>query len=257
MKSQITPLLVLIAASLSSASPLSILLPPICPTIGLPATRAAQVRAAFQSSGIIPDIFTSINPTTELQVLYGNIPENLGNTFSAAQTLQEPIISFPPEALYPPSTKYTYIQLDPDAPGPSLPLLRSYLHHIIYNLQPSCVFAQSPVIQARYMPLTPLSVAPHRYVSLLFRQPAGEYKPPALNLIEDVARAPFDLAAYVQQAGLVLVGGNFMREGLGSSVCALVPGCTSSGVGYVGAKNGTALRTDLLSGILNLLPVKE
>ncbi|KAE9579251.1 hypothetical protein CGMCC3_g4931 [Colletotrichum fructicola] len=244
MKSQITPLLVLIAASLSSASPLSILLPPICPTIGLPATRAAQVRAAFQSSGIIPDIFTSINPTTELQVLYGNIPENLGNTFSAAP-------------LYPPSTKYTYIQLDPDAPGPSLPLLRSYLHHIIYNLQPSCVFAQSPVIQARYMPLTPLSVAPHRYVSLLFRQPAGEYKPPALNLIEDVARAPFDLAAYVQQAGLVLVGGNFMREGLGSSVCALVPGCTSSGVGYVGAKNGTALRTDLLSGILNLLPVKE
>ncbi|CAI0653047.1 unnamed protein product, partial [Colletotrichum noveboracense] len=172
-------------------------------------------------------------------------------------TLQEPTISFPPELLHPPSTKYTYIQLDPDAPGPSLPLLRSYLHHIVYNLQPSCVFAQSPVTQARYMPLTPLSVAPHRYVSLLFRQPAGEYKPPALNLVEDVARAPFDLAAYVQQAGLVLVGGNFMREGLGSSVCALVPGCTSSGVGYGGAKNGTALRTDLLGGILNLLPVKE
>ncbi|KAJ0361693.1 hypothetical protein COL26b_013642 [Colletotrichum chrysophilum] len=195
MKPQTISLLPLLAVSLSSASPLSILQPPICPTIGLPATRAAQVRAAFQSSGIIPDILTSINPTTELQVLYGNIPENLGNTFSAAQTLQEPTISFPPEALYPPSTKYTYIQLDPDAPGPSLPLLRSYLHHIIYNLQPSCVFAQSPVTEARYMPLTPLSVAPHRYVSLLFRQPPGEYTPPALNLVEDVARAPFDLAA--------------------------------------------------------------
>ncbi|KAH0429029.1 phosphatidylethanolamine-binding protein [Colletotrichum camelliae] len=251
-------LLPLLAAPLSSASPLSILLPPICPTIGLPATRAAQVRAAFQSSGIIPDILTSINPTTELQVLYGNIPENLGNTFSVPQTLQEPTISFPPEPLHPASTtKYTYIQLDPDAPGPSLPLLRSYLHHITYNLQPSCVFAQSPQTQARYMPLTPLSVAPHRYVSLLFRQPSGDYKPPALNLVEDVARAPFDLGAYVQQAGLVLVGGNFMREGLGSSVCALVPGCTSSGVGYVGPQNGTALTTDLLSGILNALPIKE
>lgn len=106
------------------------------------------------------------------------------------------------------------------------------------------------------MPLTPLSVAPHRYVSLLYRQPAG-YTPPPLDLVEDVARAPFDLGRYVSEAGLVLVGGDFMREGLGTTVCALVPGCTANGVGYVGPRNGTALPTDGLGRLLSGLPVKE
>jgi hypothetical protein len=92
------------------------------------------------------------------------------------------------------------------------------------------------------MALTPLSVAPHRYVSLLYRQPAGTYTPPQLNLVADVARAPFDLAGYVRKGGLVLVGGNFMREGLGTTVCTLVPGCTATGEGYNGPRDGTALK---------------
>lgn len=165
------------------------------------------------------------------------------------ETLQEPTISFPPEEGYDPSsTKYTYIQVDPDAPGPALPLLRQFLHHIIYDLQPSCVAAQSPKTQARYMALTPLSVSAHRYVSLLYRQPEN-YTPPQLNLVEDVVRAPFSLENYVNEAGLVLVGGNFMREGLGTTVCALVPGCTADGVGYDGPLDGTAL-----DGVLALIP---
>jgi hypothetical protein len=32
-----------------------------------------------------------------------------------------------------------------------------------------------------------------------------------------------------------------MREGLGSTVCALVPGCTADGVGYNGRLDGSAL----------------
>jgi hypothetical protein len=91
------------------------------------------------------------------------------------------------------------------------------------------------------MLLTPLSVAPHRYVSLLYRQPQGSYTPPPLSVVDSVARAPFDLQKYVQQGGLVLVGGSFMREGLGSTVCALVPGCTADGVGYNGRLDGSAL----------------
>jgi hypothetical protein len=90
------------------------------------------------------------------------------------------------------------------------------------------------------MLLTPLSVAPHRYVSLIYRQPPN-YSPPPLNLVEDVVRAPFDLDKYVRKAGLVLVGGNFMREGLGSTVCSLVPGCTADGRGYAGPRDGSAL----------------
>jgi hypothetical protein len=96
-----------------------------------------------------------------------------------------------------------------------------------------------------YMPLTPLSVAAHRYVSLVYRQPAGDYSPPQLSLVDSVARAPFDLQAYVEEGRLELVGGNYMREGLGSTVCALVPGCTQSGEGYEGPLDGSALNSAL------------
>ncbi|KAF6825131.1 phosphatidylethanolamine-binding protein [Colletotrichum musicola] len=256
MKSLSLVLAALLAAS-SSASPLSVLLiQPSCPNSNISASRAAEVVSKFASARVVPDSVPGITPTVDLRVKYGNIPENLGNEFSALQTLQEPVIGFDPEMGYDPSTtRYTYIQLDPDAPGPAFPLLRQYLHHIIYDIAPSCVPSQTPKTQARYMPLTPLSISPHRYVSLLYRQPAGAYTPPALSLLDDVARAPFDLEKYVQEAGLTLVGGNFMREGLGSSVCGLVPGCTSSGVGYGGVGDGRAIRTDLLGVILNGLGI--
>ncbi|KAF2113798.1 phosphatidylethanolamine-binding protein [Lophiotrema nucula] len=152
-----------------------------CPASGITAARAAQVRSAFQTSKIIPDTVPDIQPMTELRVKYANINENLGNSFSAAQTLQEPTFSFDPESGYNPSTtKYTYIQVDPDAPGPELPVLRHFLHHIVYDVQPSCIATQTPKTQARYMPLTPLSVSAHRYISLLYRQPptAELYAPP-------------------------------------------------------------------------------
>jgi hypothetical protein len=254
-----SPLTLLLAAT-SYASPLLSDRQSTCPTSSsISASRAVQIRSAFQQAGVIPDVVPSITPTIELTVKYGNINENLGNTFtvprtfpspitlipthrSFTETLQEPIFSFPPEANHnPATTKYTYIQVDPDAPGPALPLLRQFLHHIIYDVQPSCIPSQSPKTQASYMLLTPLSVAPHRYVSLLYRQPQGSYTPPPLSVVDSVARAPFDLQKYVREAGLVLVGGNFMREGLGSTVCALVPRCTVDGVGYNGPLDGSAL----------------
>ncbi|KAH7083568.1 phosphatidylethanolamine-binding-like protein [Paraphoma chrysanthemicola] len=221
-----------------------------CPSDGLSASRAAEIRSAFQSSGVIPDSVPDLQPTTELSVRYGNINENLGNEFNVLQTLQEPIFSFDPEPDFDPSTtKYTYIQVDPDAPGPALPLLRQFLHHIVYDIQPSCIAAQTPKTQARYMPPTPLSVSAHRYVSLLYRQPPN-YTPPQLNLIEDIVRAPFDLQAYVAEGGLELVGGNFMREGLGTTLCAIVPGCTATGEGYDGPLDGSALTgvVDIITG---------
>ena len=99
------------------------------------------------------------------------------------------------------------------------------------------------------MLLTPLSVSAHRYVSLLYRQPPN-YTPPPLNLVEDLARAPFDLQKYVNEGGLTLVGGNYMLEGLGTTLCALVRGCTTDGVGYSGPKDGSALPK---TGILGLI----
>lgn len=206
----------LLLAATATASPLLEKKQSTClSSAGISAARAAEVRSKFQSSGVIADVVPDIQPTTELTVKYGNINENLGNTFivlrmsisltlaplappylhipnvhqslhaepstdvSGPETLQEPTFSFPPEqGLNPATTKYTYIQVDPDTPGPALPILRQFLHHIVYDVQPSCIAAQNPKTQARYMALTPLSVSAHRYVSLIYRQP-DNYSPAA------------------------------------------------------------------------------
>lgn len=82
------------------------------------------------------------------------------------------------------------------------------------------------------MPLTPLSIAAHRYTFLVYRQPPN-YTPPAdIHYVPGV-RNNFDLNAYVAEAGLMgPVGGNYMLEGLAQDVCLVTPNCTADGVGY-------------------------
>lgn len=123
--------------------------------------------------------------------------------------------------------------LDPDAPGPKLPILADFLHWIVSDVQPSCVANQKRKQVAPYMSPTPLSVAPHRYTYLIYRQPPNYVPPPSLNYVPGV-RAKFDLAKYIKDSGLIgPVGGNYYREGLAQTVCLVTPGCTQDGTGYV------------------------
>ena len=146
------------------------------------------------------------------------------------ETLNQPSISFTAESGYDPSTtKYTIFLVDPDPPSPKAPILKDFLHLEIYDAQPSCITSQSPKTIATYMALTPLSVAAHRYTILVYRQPPNYVPPPDTHYAPGAARGNFDLNAYVAKAGLMgPVGGNFFREGLGSTVCAITPGCVQS-----------------------------
>jgi len=49
----------------------------------------------------------------------------------------------------------------------------------------------------------------------VYRQPAGVFVPPVQ--LAEITRNNFDLGGFVEKAGLVLVGGNFLREGLAST----------------------------------------
>ena len=104
--------------------------------------------------------------------------------------------------------------VDPDAPGPAAPLLADFLHWIVSDIQPQCITTQERKTVAPYMLPTPLSVTPHRYTFLIYRQPPNYAPPPSLNYLPGV-RAAFDLAAYVKEAKLQgPVGGNYYLEGL-------------------------------------------
>jgi len=80
------------------------------------------------------------------------------------------VFNFTAEQDYDPSTtKYLFIIVDPDAPGPEAPILRQFLHTIVYNISPSCMpnpatTTEGGTVFVPYAPLTPLSVASHRCV---------------------------------------------------------------------------------------------
>lgn len=122
--------------------------------------------------------------------------------------------------------------VDPDAPGPALPILADFLHWIVSDVQPKCITNQIRKQVASYMAPTPLSVSPHRYTFLIYRQPPNYVPPPSLQYLP-ANRALFDLAGYVEEAKLQgPVGGNYYREGQAQNVCLLLPGCTQDGTGY-------------------------
>lgn len=86
----------------------------------------------------------------------------------------------------PASTKYTLIMVDPDAPEPTSPLLRYFLHYIVSDAQPDCVASQDRKVVAPYMFPTPLSIAPHRYTFLIYQQPpnyVSSFLPPSFLLV--------------------------------------------------------------------------
>jgi hypothetical protein len=75
------PTLLFLAAT-AYASPLLQDRQSTCPTSFLSTARASEIRSKFAAANVIPDSVPSFTPTTELTVKYGNINENLGNTFS-------------------------------------------------------------------------------------------------------------------------------------------------------------------------------
>lgn len=90
----------------------------------------------------------------------------------------------------------------------------TFLHWEVANAQPSCIKNQSPQTIALYQPLTPASTEQHRYTFLVYRQPEGYVPEP----ITPQLRVGFDVNAYAARGGLVLVGGNFLREAITNGI---------------------------------------
>ncbi|KAH6724036.1 hypothetical protein BKA61DRAFT_727800, partial [Leptodontidium sp. MPI-SDFR-AT-0119] len=136
------------------------------------------------------------------------------------QTVPEPTFTFSAEQDYDPKpTKYLKLIIDPDAPGPDgtiqAPLqgvLSDFFHLAIEDAQPDCV-TQSPR-QYECLNPTPLSVAPHRYIFLVCRQPKNLSR-------HSLCLWPLLVSTYsslLTSMILELVGGNFYLQGAGTNV---------------------------------------
>lgn len=205
-------LLAALAVSTATASPL-------LPRANCPLPSKAQLTVvdnAIYAAKLVPDLISAFSGSLLINAAFGTNTVNLGNTLTVTDTLPPPTFNITAEANYPASTtKYTVLLLDPDVPSPLLPVdrdtLGDYTHLIVSDVQPSCITSQTQVPLTTFKPLTPLSVAQHRYTFLVYRQPADFS--PNLILAQDFLGLP--LSTFLASSGLEgPVGGNYFLEGL-------------------------------------------
>ncbi|KAH7717704.1 OV-16 antigen, partial [Aphelenchoides avenae] len=126
-----------------------------------------RTASAFIRYKIVPDIIAS---PPERQ-LYARFPSGgqvrLGNSLSPEKLQDRPSITWE-VAEY---TFYTFMMVDPDAPSPNDPSLRSWVNWLVVNI-PGDSIAQGEVILPYDGPTPALGTGLHRYVLLAYEQPA-------------------------------------------------------------------------------------
>ncbi|CAN1284499.1 Protein MOTHER of FT and TFL1 [Linum perenne] len=102
---------------------------------------------------VIGDVIDFFNPTVELTVHYGSRKVSNGCEIKPSAAAQKPVVQVLHDAPFS-SVLYTLVMVDPDAPSPSEPRLREWLHWIMVDIPEG----------------SDASKGIHRYVLALFRQ---------------------------------------------------------------------------------------
>lgn len=103
-----------------------------------------------------------VGDEAELIIKYGSLQIENGQTISPDELLSEPTIE-----IFPKSHTYTLMMVDPDAPAPTTPKYRSWLHWLVINIPGTDVIRGEEV--ESYMPPEPAK-GKHRYLFLVFKQ---------------------------------------------------------------------------------------
>ncbi|KAF4386926.1 hypothetical protein F8388_006881 [Cannabis sativa] len=118
---------------------------------------------------VIGDVVDMFNPTTEFTIHYGSKQISNGYEIKPSAAVDKPKA----QILGPrnQANLYTLVMVDPDAPSPSEPALREWLHWIVIDI-PEGFDATKGKDLVEYMgPQPPTGI--HRYVLALFRQSEG------------------------------------------------------------------------------------
>ncbi|EFJ09268.1 TF1-like protein, partial [Selaginella moellendorffii] len=117
---------------------------------------------------VIPDWVDSFHfPRPSLRVAYGSQNVTIEREFLPAEVLLQPKVSITNAGN---RDLFTLVMVDPDPPGPQIPILRNILHWIVVNIpaQSTNVSEQGDHL-APYLSPTPVQGV-HCYYFLLFRQ---------------------------------------------------------------------------------------
>ncbi|OVA11715.1 Phosphatidylethanolamine-binding protein PEBP [Macleaya cordata] len=115
--------------------------------------------------GVVGDVLDPFNRSITLKVTYGSRDINNGCELKPSAVVNQPRVEIGGDDL---RTFYTLVMVDPDAPSPSDPNLREYLHWLVTDIPATtgAGFGQEIVTYESPRP----TVGIHRFVFVLFRQ---------------------------------------------------------------------------------------
>ncbi|KAJ8541959.1 hypothetical protein K7X08_016825 [Anisodus acutangulus] len=117
-------------------------------------------------SGVIGDVLDPFTRCVDFSVLYNNsMSVYNGCALRPSQIVNQPRVDIEGDD---PHTFYTLVMVDPDAPNPSNPNLREYLHWLVTDI-PATTGVNFGDEVVRYESPRP-SMGIHRYIFVLFQQ---------------------------------------------------------------------------------------
>ncbi|KAJ4336325.1 hypothetical protein N0V87_005476 [Didymella glomerata] len=177
--------------------------------------------ASLLPSPIIPSTFT---PTYTLNIAFPSKPPSNGSLVRVSDVATQPSITFSPtDSTSGPSSTFTLLLIDPDAPTPDDPKFAYWRHWVVTSIPTSSSSgSNSSAVQGDvkdgktvtpYLAPGPKDESgPHRYLFLLFKEPAGfVVKKEDVGGDEFVERRSFGAGKFVEKFGLELVGVQWMR----------------------------------------------
>ncbi|XP_043725286.1 protein HEADING DATE 3A-like [Telopea speciosissima] len=125
----------------------------------------ARERDPLVVGGVIGDVLDLFNRSISIRVIYNNREVANGCDLRPSVVVNQPRVELGGDDL---RTFYTLVMVDPDAPSPSDPNLREYLHWLVTDIPEGTTanFGQEIVCYESPRP----SIGIHRFVFVLFRQ---------------------------------------------------------------------------------------
>ncbi|KAL3624475.1 hypothetical protein CASFOL_031143 [Castilleja foliolosa] len=116
---------------------------------------------------VIGDVVDLFVPTAAMSVYYASKHVNNGCDIKHSMAATQPRVTITGH----PNDFYTLVMTDPDAPSPSEPSLREWVHWIVTDI-PGCTNVTRGKEVVEYVGPRP-AVGIHRYIIVLFRQTKG------------------------------------------------------------------------------------
>ncbi|XP_008786924.2 protein HEADING DATE 3A-like [Phoenix dactylifera] len=114
---------------------------------------------------VVGDVLDPFNTTATLRVTYGSRELSNGCEFKPSQVVNQPRVDVGGNDL---RTFYSLVMVDPDAPNPSDPSLREYLHWLVTDIPGSTGATFGQEVTCYESPRPTMGI--HRFVFVLFQQ---------------------------------------------------------------------------------------